>query len=382
MTAPLVLSFAPQTDPREIIVRAASGQRELFRTRFFCRTGQTLRPATEALFCLGLYPASEVGAALHLEGDIDNDLMLHSDLITDLFRSWWPSCKQVKVLAQPTHCEPAPDVGGTGLFFSGGVDSCFSLVEAQHRLTALITLIGVDVPLSDPAAVARLEAMTTSVAKAKGMTPIIIETDASTRFHPFASWIQHHGSVLAAIGYLLSDHINHVLIASSGDESTWHVPWGSHPALDPMFGSARLTIEHHGLVARYDKIARIVADDILMQNLRVCNRARQNCGFCDKCTFAMRSLDILGAEARATTFPPFEPRRGKLKIVDDAFLSELVRLREAAFSADRNDLLPEIDQTIATYRRHAGWPGLRAGRLRWWQRVMRHRWRWYKASRG
>lgn len=380
MTAPLVLSFLPQTDPCEIVVQALAGQREVFRTRFFCRTGQSLRPAPEALFCLGIYPASEIGAALRIDGGVDSALLARADQITGLYRSWWPGCRRVDVHAEAAPAQPEPDAANTALFFSGGVDSCFSLASAEPRLTALVTLLGVDVSLSDGAGTDRLEAMAHEVARDKGLEPIVIETDVRRGFHPFASWIEHHGSALASIGHLLSEHIGQVLIASSGDDAAWDVPWGSHPGLDPMFSSGRLSVEHHGLALRFDKIARIADDTALMRHLRVCNITSHNCGVCDKCTFAMRSLDILDAQDQAVTFPPFKPLRGKLKIVDDACLGEFLRLRQAASQAGRIDLLPQIDETIAAYRKGSIWNRLGSGGVRSRARVMRHRLRWRRVS--
>lgn len=380
MRVPLVLSFLPQTDPCKIVVRVSAGPREIFHTSFLCRTGQTLRPAPEALFCLGIYPASEIGAPLYIDGGVDPALLARADRITGLYRAWWPGCQRIKVTAQSAPPPPPSNPTGTALFFSGGVDSCFSLAEAQPRLTALVTLLGVDVSRSDPAGTERLEALAHGIASANGLEPIVIETDVRTRFHPFASWIEHHGSALAAIGHLLSERVAHVLIASSGDEASWDAPWGSHPGLDPMFGSGRLSIEHHGLVPRFDKIARIAEDPVLMRHLCVCNSTSRNCGVCDKCTFVMRSLDILGAKEQAVTFPPFTPHRGKLKIVDDAFLGEVERLRRGAAHAGRDDLLPRIDETIAAYHRSVLWRSFGLQRLRIRARIMRHRLRWRRVA--
>ncbi len=378
MTVPLMLAFSPQRAANELEVKVSAGKRELFKAYFCCRTGQALRPSGDALFCLGLYPAAEIGAPLRVEGEVDVGLRSRAKAITDLFHSWWPSCRTVDVAASPAATAPLPGARGTALFFSGGVDSCFSLLDVRPRLSALITLLGVDVPLSDQPATARLESMCRDVAAAKGLDPIVVETDVSRAFHPFAGWIEHHGSALAAIGHMLSDHFERVLIASSGNEATWNAPWGSHPALDPLLGSGRLAVEHHGLVSRFDKIARIAGDTALMRALRVCNRSHHNCGECDKCTFAMRSLEILGFD-EANTFPPFHPRRGRMKIVDDAFLTELERLRVAALEAGRADLTPEIDRTIADYRRSCGLRKLGYKRWRSWSRVMRHRIRWQRA---
>lgn len=378
MAMSLVLSFLPQRTANELEIDVSKGGRSLFRTFFRCRTGQTLHPSADALFCLGLYPAAEIGASLRVDGKVDGELRARADAITGLFGDWWQTRRTVDVAAAAAEPPPEPAERGVALFYSGGVDSSFSLVEARPRLSALITLLGVGIPLSNAPATARLERMCRDVAAAKGLEPVVVETDVSRAFHPFASWIEHHGSALAAVGHMLSGGIGRVLIAASGNQATWNAPWGSHPALDPLLGSRRLAVEHHGLVSRFDKIARIVADGVLMRELRVCNRSPRNCGTCDKCAFAMRALEILGLDGHRA-FPPFHPRRGRMKIVDDAFLTEIERLRQAAAEADRTDLLPEIEGAMATYRRSAA--GRRGAGRRWRNRarLLRHRIRWLRA---
>ena len=378
MSTPLALAFLPQHAPNELEVIASAGSRELFRANFRCRTGQALHPSPDALFCLGLYPASEIGAPLKLAGEVEASLLGRAKSISDLFRTWWVGCRNVDVDARPRQAQPSAVQRGAALFFSGGVDSCYSLVDAQQRLSALITLVGVDVPLSDTEATARLEAMSRDVAERKGLESIVIETNVAQVFHPYVSWIEHHGSALAAIGHMLSRRIDRILIASSGNEATWNSPWGSHPALDPLLGSAQLAVEHHGLVSRFDKIAAIARDPDLLNILRVCNRSRHNCGQCDKCAFAMRALEILGFDS-APTFPSFLPRRGQMKAVDHAFFTELERLHEAAMEAGRGDLAPEIEEAMARYQKREPLRKLGFGRLRSWLRVRRHRYRWQRA---
>lgn len=380
MTAPLHLSFEPQTKPEELRVALAAGDRRIGEAWFRCRSGHSLRENPDALFALGLYPASEVGVGLSLSGEVDGELFSRSDRITGLLRSWWPDCSPVAVSAETHVPVPVPEDRGAALFYSGGVDSSFSLLDAGSRLTALITLLGVDVPLSDRPACARLEQNCREIAGRHGLDAIVIETNVSEVFHPFASWIEHHGAAMAAIGHMLSDHLGRVLISASGNETSWNGPWGSHPALDPLYGSACLAVEHHGLVSRFDKIALILDDQVLMRHLRVCNRERRNCGYCDKCSFAMRAFEILDGGDRAVTFPPLTPRRGKLKIFDDAFLSEMERLRGAAADAGRDDMLPEIDGVIVDYRGRAPWRRRLRARTRTWSRVMRHRLRWRRIA--
>jgi hypothetical protein len=381
MKTPMVLAFAPQRKSCELEVVLSAGDRELAHAFFRCRTGQSLRPSGDALFCLGLYIASEVGAPLRIVDLVDADLLARAQQITGLFRRWWPDCRAVEleVLAAQPQRQGGP-LRGTGLFLSCGVDSSYSLTTERDRLSALVTLLGPDIDLRDTAASARLEASCHALASRNGLVPIVIETNVGKAFHAFAGWIEHHGSALAAIAHMLSDQLSHMLIASSGNESSWMSPWGSHPALDPMFSSGCMTIEHHGLLSRFDKIATIVGDDFLLYHLRVCNRAATNCGVCDKCVFAMRALEILRAERRAVTFPSFIPRRGGLKVVDDAFRTEIERLLGAAIDAGRDDLRGELEHALRSYRSTALLKRLGYGRYRIWSRVLRHRQRWRRQA--
>lgn len=380
MTAALQLSFEPQTQPQELRVAVFAGNRHIAEVWFRCRSGHKLTANADALFALGLYPASEVGTALVLAGEVDPDLLVRSNQITALYRDWWSDCRQVEVSASTRHATATAMEQGTALFYSGGIDSSFSLVEAGPRLSAIVTMLGVDVPLSDRAACGQLERLCHDVAQSRRIDAIVIETNVREVFHPFAGWIEHHGAVMAAIGHMLSRNVGRIIISASGNETAWDSPWGSHPALDPLYGSATLAVEHHGLVSRFDKIARILSEDDLMRNLRICNRQRENCGLCDKCAFAMRAFEILRAGERAVTFPPVSPRRGRLKIVDDAFLSEMERLRAAATEAGPKDMLPELDGIIAAYRGHATWPRLLRMRALNFLRVARHHLRWRRKT--
>lgn len=379
MPAPLRLEFTQSDQARaRLCIDIHAGNRKMGTIWFRSRNG-TLRPDPNALLCLGLYPAAECGADLAISGAVDADLLARAPQITGMFNTWW-GCRQIAIDAVPAPPHAVDGGRGTAAFFSGGIDSSFTLADAGARLSALITLVGIDVPLGDARRVARLARLCEDTANHYGLEPVVIETNLNEVLHPYASWIHLHGGAMAAIGHMLAHRFERVLIASSGNETAWAVPWGSHPGLDPLFGSADVQIEHHGLVSRYDKIARLDAHDLLLRNLRVCNKAGHNCGICDKCTFAMRALAILGISDRAPGFPPNDLTKGGYHIVDDAFLSEMLRLRAAALAADHPEMIPEIDQAIARYRRRTRrWlPGLAWLHNR--MRIVKHRLRYNRIA--
>ncbi|MEY4695922.1 MAG: hypothetical protein RIT14_350 [Pseudomonadota bacterium] len=379
---PLRLGFAPSATQSEVLVTVDIGAHRLGTIFFRSPTGDRLTATPDALCCLGLYPASECGVDLMIDGAVDARLLAQSAQITATYADWWPGCRPVTVTAQSALPPPRPPRGAAA-FFSGGIDSSFTLAEARPRLAALITLIGADVPLSQPEEGRKLAASAAEVARGMGLSAIVIETNTREVLGRLVGWMEYHGAVLAAIGHLLSDRIGHVLIASSGDAAAWHTPWGSHPGLDPLYGTPDMTVEHHGLIKRLDKLAAIVGSEVLMAHLRVCNHGRTNCGQCNKCSFAMLGIDLLGAADAAPTFPPYRPGAGHIHARDPAFFGELLYLRQAVLSAGRGDLLPDLDRGIAEYRRRARrhrLVHLATPRLPLF-RVLKHRYRYARFAR-
>jgi hypothetical protein len=381
MTSTLSLSYAPQTRPDMLEVILHGGKREIGRIFFKCRTGHRLLACANALVSLGLYPAVELGAKLEVDGRVDPLLLSRVGEIADLFSSWWPACKLHGIRAATESETSAQRNSNVGLFFSGGVDSAFSLVTERQRITNLVTLLGADVPIDDPVATAFVEKQCHDAARAVGMEPIVIETNAKTVFQPFARWGEMHGSVLTAIGHMLTQHMGQVLIASSGNETIWNVPWGSHPRLDPLYSSRLVQFEHHGFVTRFDKIARVAADDFLLAQLRVCNQSHINCGSCAKCTYVLRSLDLINSQQRAKSFTARLEQRGQLKVLDDSYLTEIERLLEVSRQFNRIELAREFEQVIQRYGRSRMARNI-LEKYRTWKRIRRHRKRWQKAISG
>lgn len=372
MPEPLILSFADQTRANQICVNVMAGSKSLGTAWFRSRTGHALIPNGNALFCLGLFPASEVGSRLIIKGAVDHNLLERAGQISGMFRSWWPPCGIVRVDARSA--EPTRSVAkAAAVFFSGGVDSSFTLAQEHENLQGIITILGADIPLNDREANDRLDQTCRDVARNFGIEPVVIETNVREIFHRYAGWTEFHGSVMSAIGHMLSDRFSRVLISASGNEFARNVPWGSNPELDPLFGTKRLAVEHFGLEERVDKIARISTFDTLMRHLRVCNVSRSNCGVCDKCTFVMAALSLLSMSDKSQTFPAFQPSVGSFHILDDAILSEFVRFRDKADSEGRSDLLPQIDVEISRYQRTRKFKNLLGlSNLKAQLRVMKH----------
>ena len=382
MTHEITLRYEPSNDPRVARIALLHGGRPWLRC-FVRSSGPTLRPSGDALLCLGLLPAIELGCALRIDAPVDAGLLTAAHGVQRMVASWTPGCRPVAITA-PT-CDAAYPAGrGRGLFFSGGVDSSYSLAVNRGDLDGIVTLIGCDVALADEQRAAWLTGITRRVAAAFGLEPIIVETDLPERMHPYLGWIEYHGSALAGIRHLLADHFATMRVAASVDEaSMWHEPWGSHPGLDPQLGTAGATIVLDGLVTRPEKIARLLDEPVLLEELRVCYHGGPNCGTCTKCQNTRICLEVFGGGGRMPSFP--EPRppfdEAALAITDTSVRNDRLVLREAALRAGGHErLVAALDAAVAAFDRRR--PSL-AERLRLKERlrVARHRWRFRRDCR-
>ena len=194
---------------------------------------------------------------------------------------------------------------GTACFFSGGVDSFYTVLTRRAELTHLIFVHGFDMPLDsdlrEPAArVAR------EVAAAFGLELIEVETDVRHLIDRYVSWELCHGAALASVGLLFQERLRRILIPSTHSYADL-TAWGSHPLLDPLWSTELTEFVHDGAHAtRVEKCFALADSEIALRHLRVCweNRdGRYNCGECEKCLRTMIGLEAAGVLERCLTLP-------------------------------------------------------------------------------
>jgi hypothetical protein len=382
MGGEISVGYEPSDDPRVVRLVFAHEGRPWLRS-FIRSSGPALRPSGDALLCFALLPAIELGRPLRILAPVDRGLLAAADRVQRMLAAWSPGCRPVRITAPPTDSAYAPG-RGHGVFFSGGVDSAYSLATGRGVVDGIVTVIGCDVELTDRANADRLAAITRRVAAAYGTEPILVETDLPERMHPYCGWIEYHGSALAGIRHLFADRFATMRTAASVDASTmWDVPWGSHPGIDPELGTAGAEILLDGLVPRPEKISRLLEEPVLLDNLRVCYHGGANCGRCSKCMMTRIALHVLGGGRPVAVFPPgpVSVDRGALGIADASVRNDRIVLREAALRAGGHDgLVAAIDAAIAAFDRRRPTIAERF-RLKERLRVARHRWRFSRALR-
>ena len=209
----------------------------------------------------------------------------------------------------------------TGFFFSGGIDSL--AVLRANRLNYPLThpgsfkyglLIHGQNIESDNRLSTFKKAFDDLSVLAKGTQIELIPVYTNIRDLEPSSEFFHisHGSILAAIAHTFVNCFNTISVAATGDIPTLPLvkksiikPHGSHPLIDPYYGSRNMRIRYDGLsLSRLDK-TRLIADwDVALDNIRVCgsNWPGKNCGHCEKCVRTMLSLLALGVLDKTKAF--------------------------------------------------------------------------------
>ena len=189
--------------------------------------------------------------------------------------------------------------------FTGGVDSFYTLLT-NPDVGAIIYGHGLDIPLKHRATAGRrVDAELRRIAQESGIDYFRARTNLREVFGKQVSWgFLTHGSVLASIGLVLSPVIESLRIPSTHLIGT-DIAWGSHPSLDPLWSTDRLTVIHDGAEAsRVEKTRRLADEPLAQQHLRVCfmQFRKLNCSRCVKCMRTMAALTFLD---RLDAFPTF-----------------------------------------------------------------------------
>lgn len=257
-------------------------------------------------------------------------------------------------------------VGTTGVFFSGGIDSFFSVLRLRDQMVDTSRTIGqlnyaihiyhTD-ELSQPGAFETLRALSDS-ARACGMELIPIQSNFMTADHLMYDHWGHigHGAGLATVLHLLSGGLQVGIIGSS---HTWGglMPWGSSPVVDPLWSSQNMKITHDDArYGRFEKTALVARSQEALTNLNVCDNRIDgtgyvNCSRCPKCLRTMVSLDLLDVRTKEqapcfdwSEYSPSAFSKVFLRTESDATFAKEIRI--AAAEHGRQDIVTACDDAL------------------------------------
>lgn len=253
---------------------------------------------SDALIAATFFPAMTIGSEIRVGGAFQPSQRVREQNLhlQDVFCRWVPSLKRTTLPAS----QPGTPTSRPGVLslFSGGVDSIHTLICNQEDITHLLHVTGFE---HDPGSdgdrsdIQHLQ----EVADRFGKTLLVVDTNSLEFYRGFSiSREVYCGSLFAAIAHLLGFE---KLLVPSSDHYGDLGPLGSHPLTDPMWGSEKVSIEHHGGACnRQEKTAQIAEHPFARHYLHVCERQiSANCGVCGKCIRTNASLKVVGASSRA-----------------------------------------------------------------------------------
>lgn len=269
-----------------------------------------IMPDASALFAAFLLPAMKNDEDIQIDGTVSTQLFGNTEKIHRLFQSWkmkWHKPEIKTFRRKDNFAKPKY----TACFFSGGVDSFYTLLKNQNgnkdKITHFIFVHGFDIDLKNKALFTVASENVRNIAKEMGIELIIVRTNIKDVLEKYLVWDFAHGGALGSVALLLRKKINTCYIAGA---LAWDglFPYGTHPALDPLWGSEKLQIVHDGNErTRVQKLKDVVGKSILAQKyLRVCNqniKGIYNCCSCFKCVRTMCEIVAANALPKFKTFP-------------------------------------------------------------------------------
>lgn len=255
---------------------------------------------------IALLPARRLGLPLHVEGTLSPRVQAGAQRVQQTFSVWENGTPRIDVTAAATR--PSTPVAGAGVaaFFTGGVDSFYTVLRHRAELSHLIFVHGFDIKLARTEFRARVARALRASAAELGLELVEVETNLRSFGNREVRWAEdQHGAALAAVALFLEPRFRRVIVPSSHADG-FLIQCGSHPALDRHWSSEALEIVHDDCgPTRFDKLAALAEFPPALRALRVCwafEGDDYNCCRCPKCIWTMALLRACGALERAETF--------------------------------------------------------------------------------
>ena len=256
----------------------------------------------------GLYPAMKKSEDIYIDGTVSEKVLMGIHQIMDIVDGWKIGLHTIRIHSKQT-VKDTKNLPKKALFFSGGVDSFYTILtqnKRRKRISTFIFVHGMDISLQDT----KLYKLTLNniekVAGTMGITVVTVRTNIREFTGKYVKWDFAHGPIIASIALALPNNFNEIFI-SGGMHINHMRPFGSHPLIDPLWSGEKTIINHYGsYIDRLGKIREEISKSKLaLSVLRVCWRNKNtlyNCCECEKCLRTMLSLHTSGALKYCPTF--------------------------------------------------------------------------------
>ncbi|MCE1253733.1 MAG: hypothetical protein LWX83_09320 [Anaerolineae bacterium] len=269
-------------------------------------------------FAVSLLPLAMVlNETMVLEGAISPRLLWGLTEYQKAFTAWYPEQFSL-IQIRSDEISPLSETmfgKSTAALFSGGVDSCFTLMshlpdqqpDERFQIKYAFFVHGFDIPLQDLTDFKETAAVFEKQLNPLGVKLITCQTNLHYFSTGFIKWDIAHGAPAIGVGLGLDKLVSHWLVPSS-----WHIsdcePWGSAPILDYWLSSESFqAIEHGTPYSRFERTEAISNWAPAQEMLRVCTcrdkrKGVFNCSRCEKCIRTMVMLKLTGHLEKFTTF--------------------------------------------------------------------------------
>ncbi len=320
-------------------------------TVWFRVNGNDLSESADPFVPVALIPAMRRNWSLVVDGDVSPMLLEGAASIQTTMAGWYPNYHQVPVRATGAAPQRRGGRRSVATFFSGGVDSFYTLQQHRDEISHLVFVHGFDVPLRFVRERQRIVQSIRSVADSLQLSLVEVETNLRQFGQPHVHW-QHayYGAGLAAVALLLEPQFDRIYLRATNSADQLE-PTGSHPDTDPKWSNGSIEIVHDGLFAsRLEKVRSIVEWAPVLSQLRVCyqrNDEELNCGRCRKCLWTMMLLRAAGYLHKATTFgEPLDLEA--LQLYPPASRYERDRFEQAIALLEAHDADPQLRAVMRT----------------------------------
>lgn len=310
--------------------------------------------------------AMDSGEPIVSDIPMDAELLENLKGLIAIWRAWHPqfSNPDIRVPVKPwNQTEPSGD--RTAAFFSGGVDSWFTVLrhaperesDAIGRVDDLITVHGFDIPVEATNEFSKLQSDLGAAASELGRDMIVVRTNLRRYGSLWAKgwgWLTHAAG-LATVALILEKRFRKVMIGSAYPYGHL-IPWGSHPMTDVLFSTSALQIKHDGAsFKRVEKTRLIARHQVALTYLHVCwkDGSAKNCGKCAKCLRTMTTLALLDALGTANPFPEeFRPERLAGLYIENKVEEDFIReALDLAKERGHDDIHAAITRALRRSRR-------------------------------
>lgn len=270
-----------------------------------------------------------------------------------------------------------PRGAATGVFFSGGVDSFYTLLSNRarypagdaRRITHMVVLHGYDLALDQHALFARLLRECGEIGARIPAEPVRVRTNVRAALAGL-HWNRYgFGTVLAGAALALTPGLHTIYVPSGGRPflDMAQLPTAIQPEITGWWSTRAHELVYDPLhVPRRDKVRLLVEERWAIPYLRVCWENRggaYNCGECEKCLRTMVELTLAGADTDSPFPSPLDLDRLRAERLPPRARMYWQELwTQAAALPEHAAIAQALEEMLAG----DAWRGSRAGRADAW----------------